>query len=304
MKIGEPFNPYRRFVGVFVPLGLLRCREISDGAKLTWGRLGLYAGKDGECFVTRAELAEDMGLHVATVGRHLEELVAFKLLRRVRRGRGLSALCQFLWHPILETCERAISDSARVRAHGEGADNAFLRHQKPPDGADKRDLSEIQIAQECTPDSAKVRGGIKEEKIPLKDSLTPARHTMERRTPLALVSQQLSDWPRGGWETSEDFEAWWLRLVQTHPNKSRNRTAKTKALGLIRANELNRAEFDEGYRNARTAAGERWIEQRGRFAPNLWQLLDDMAWKFSAPAIPPASEYERAEDYLRRIDSE
>ncbi len=295
VKVGDSFNPHRRFNGVFVPLGLLRFKEIGDGAKLLYGRLCLFAGKNGECFAERTALAKEMGVSVATIGRQLEELVNAEFIRRVRRGRGRTALCQFLWHPALESCERAHSDSAKMRGQ-EAPKSAELRHQE-----------EAQTAQECVPDSAILRHTIKEDKIPLKDSLAAVRvceSPLRRERPSFFKRQQHSDWPCGGWQDLEDFELWWQRVVDGHPNKNKNGIAKTKALELLFAGVLKRTEFDEGYLNARTAAGERWTEQHGRYAPNLWQFLDDMAWKFTAPVIPPAAEYQSAEDYLRRVENE
>jgi len=307
VTIGDPFNPHRRLNGVFVPLGLLRCREIGNGAKLLYGRLCLFAGKDGECFAERSELGKEMGLSVASIGRQLEELVDAKFIRRVRRGRGQTALCQFLWHPALESCQRSAPDNAKVRCQKQGSDNAKVRYQRPSESAELRHQEVVQTAQECAPDSAILRHAIKEEKIPLKDSLTPAsaRESSPRREALSFPRrQQGGDWPCGGWEDSEDFELWWRRVVDGHPNKSRNGMAKLKALELALAGVLTRAEFDEGYLHARTAAGERWAEQHGRYAPNLWQFLDDMAWKFTAPAMPPVAEYQSAEEYLRRVENE
>ena len=68
-QIGQPFNPWKRFNGVFIPLGLLTHPGLSDRAKLFYGRLCLYAGKDGACFAGRKTMATDMGVSVATITR-------------------------------------------------------------------------------------------------------------------------------------------------------------------------------------------------------------------------------------------
>jgi len=113
-----------------------------------------------------------------------------------------------------------------------------------------------------------------------------------------------ASWPMGEWESADDFETWWARLVWAHPNKNRNAVAKTKAIELVMAGALRRKEFDEGYAALRAANGERWTEQRGRYAPNLWQVLDDQQWKHAPPVMPAVGEYPSAEEYLRRIKSQ
>jgi hypothetical protein len=50
MQIGQPFNPFRLFTGIFIPEGLVRAKCISPGAKLTYGRLARYAGQKGQCY--------------------------------------------------------------------------------------------------------------------------------------------------------------------------------------------------------------------------------------------------------------
>jgi len=39
MKIGQPFNPFRVFKGIFIPEALVRTNGISPGAKLAYGRV-------------------------------------------------------------------------------------------------------------------------------------------------------------------------------------------------------------------------------------------------------------------------
>jgi hypothetical protein len=112
-------------------------------------------------------------------------------------------------------------------------------------------------------------------------------------------------WPRGEWASAQDFEKWWARLVWGHPNRNQNAVAKTKALQLIMAGTLKRAEFEEGYARLQAAHSVQWSDANGRYAPNLWKLLDDQAWKYAPPAARAApTDYQSAEEYLRRIESE
>ena len=145
-KIGEPFNPWRRFNGVFVPLGLLAYPGLSDGAKLLYGRLGLYAGKDGACYAGRDTMAKDMGVHVATITRLLNELTQAGFIRRIRRGPGRNDACEFLYHAALVESEKLPIDVAEMRDQGTGDDVAEVQHQG--DGM---------MSQECAPDVAEMR---------------------------------------------------------------------------------------------------------------------------------------------------
>jgi hypothetical protein len=111
-------------------------------------------------------------------------------------------------------------------------------------------------------------------------------------------------WPMGGWKDPEGFEVWWRDLVRQHPNKNRNAMARLKVLELIMSGQLERAQFEAGYAALRAANRERWAEQNGRFTPNLWQILDDLAWKFAPERAPAASEYQDADAYLRRVENE
>jgi len=304
VKIGEPFNPHRRFNGVFVPLGLLRCRDIGDGAKLLYGRLCLFAGKDGECFADRTELAKEMGLSVASIGRQLEELVEAKFIRRVRRGRGQTALCRFLWHPALECCERVTSDSAKVR------------RQEPSEGAKVSHQEEIQIAQECAPDSAILRHAIKEEKIPLKDSLTPAAEVNQEPEPEPQPKPKAK---MAGVRVLTSLEGKIANVAREihdrHPAVRRCGPAEVrKLLKSIagRARSPDRlALLDTVNENHRLwCASYQWTKDGGEFAKGLDNWLAPTMERYltqpgqASAALTPATEYQSAEEYLRRVENE
>ena len=68
------FNPYKQFVGSFIPNCLLQYNGLSDGAKLLWSRLAQYAGADGYCYPKQDTLAKDLGKDKRTIQRLLKEL--------------------------------------------------------------------------------------------------------------------------------------------------------------------------------------------------------------------------------------
>jgi hypothetical protein len=73
---------------------------------------------------------------------------------------------------------------------------------------------------------------------------------------------------------------------------------------MIAAGTLTRSDFDEGYSAIRASAGDRWLEQDGRFAPNLWQFLDDVAWKQPRPKTPITDARQSAQEYFQRLVNE
>ena len=106
-KVGEPFSPYRLFVGSYIPNVLLHNPDLTAGAKLVWARLSQYAGKDGVAWPKQETLASELGIHRNSIGRHLGELVKQGFLR-VHKPQGTallrheSARYEFLWHPSFE----------------------------------------------------------------------------------------------------------------------------------------------------------------------------------------------------------
>src|SRR5437868_3682225 len=84
-KIGEPFNPYRRFNNVLIPEAIARSRALTPGAKLVYGRLRRYAGEDGRCFPAVATLAMEVALGKRQVQNHLRALERAGFLRIVKK---------------------------------------------------------------------------------------------------------------------------------------------------------------------------------------------------------------------------
>ena len=94
----QRINPYNLFVGAFVPNWLMKRTELSAWAKLTYARLGQYAGKDGEAFPTVETIAEEIGASKSTVERALAELKKADLIESVQRGLNKSNSYFFLAH--------------------------------------------------------------------------------------------------------------------------------------------------------------------------------------------------------------
>src|SRR6266550_917989 len=88
LQLGQPFNPFGLFNGIWIPEALVKCTSISAGAKLAFGRLARYAGQDGRCYPAVSTLASEIGLGARQAQKYLSELEKVKLIRRVSRFKG------------------------------------------------------------------------------------------------------------------------------------------------------------------------------------------------------------------------
>lgn len=94
----ERYNPFRSFVGSFIPNWLLKRTEITSGAKLVFARLCQYAGESGECFPLQQTISEETGISLSMVKRHIAELVKFGLIESVQQGLSKPNIYYFLSH--------------------------------------------------------------------------------------------------------------------------------------------------------------------------------------------------------------
>ena len=123
LAVGQSFNPYRLFTGIFIPEALVRWDQISPGAKLCYGRLARYAGKTGRCFPSTKTLAAELGITKDQARRYLYELRDVGLIRLENRwtkdGDRDTNLIIFLWHNVLDSKNH---DEGGVNSHHVVAD--------------------------------------------------------------------------------------------------------------------------------------------------------------------------------------
>jgi hypothetical protein len=96
-------NPYKLFCGAMVPNWLMCRTEISMGAKVLYARLMQYAGDDGLCFPGQDELSQALGVSERNVRNYLAELIAHKLIEKVRTGLRKTNRYYFLDHRWLKS---------------------------------------------------------------------------------------------------------------------------------------------------------------------------------------------------------
>ena len=111
---GERFNPYKTFHGLFIPEAIaeLPTQQLSQGAKIAYGRLCRYAGKDGNAYPKISTLAQQIGCVERQASKYLSELKEFGLIETRRVGLGKPNEYFFLWHEIFDGRTR---DSATDR---------------------------------------------------------------------------------------------------------------------------------------------------------------------------------------------
>jgi Helix-turn-helix domain len=97
LAVGQPFNPYKLFTGIFLPEALVRYRGLSCGAKIAWGRLARYAGENGRCYPSIPTLAREIGVGTTQARSYVHELKAKKFIA-IEERPGTSGLSTFLWH--------------------------------------------------------------------------------------------------------------------------------------------------------------------------------------------------------------
>ena len=98
----EEINPYRLFHFAQVPLWLLSQREITAGAKLLYGRLITFAGKDGRAYPTQRTLGNELGVSDRQIRYLVAELVEHRLIEAKRRDFAGPDHYLFLRHPWMD----------------------------------------------------------------------------------------------------------------------------------------------------------------------------------------------------------
>src|ERR1022692_2547842 len=79
--IGESFKRYGLFNGTFIREAICQYRGLSQGAKLIYGRLGRYAGKDGAAYPSPGRLARELGIMGRQARAYLRELERKRFLK-------------------------------------------------------------------------------------------------------------------------------------------------------------------------------------------------------------------------------
>jgi hypothetical protein len=105
VNIGERFNPYQGFLGIFIPEAICKYRGLSLGAKVVYGRLCRYSGVRGEVYPAMATLAHEVGISERQAREYIRELERGKFIEVDRankhyrkNGSGGTNTYFLLWH--------------------------------------------------------------------------------------------------------------------------------------------------------------------------------------------------------------
>lgn len=98
LNMSEFINPYKLFLGSFIPNWLLQRKEISSNAKLVYARFMQYAGENGCVFPSLDSISKECGISTRTIWSAVKELESFNLVVCKRRGQGKSNVYYFLRH--------------------------------------------------------------------------------------------------------------------------------------------------------------------------------------------------------------
>ena len=107
-----------------IPLKIMRRTDLSANAKLLYARLVLFVGENDTAWPSRETLANELGIHLASVKRALNELSLAGLIeRQQQRGRTNE----------YRLFEEIKTNVAHIRA---GSNEVTRRADEPPGGAD------------------------------------------------------------------------------------------------------------------------------------------------------------------------
>ena len=173
LQLGQPFNPFRFFTGIFIPEALVHSSLLSAGAKLAYGRLARYAGQDGMCFPAVDTLAQEIGVGGRQAQKYLAELEKVKLIRRRARFSDraqTSNVIEFLWHPLFQ---EGVNDRS-----GEGVND------DSPGGVNDRSPKESQFEESHSEETRDL------------DSPATNRKKRDSRPDPALATPEYKQYPR------------------------------------------------------------------------------------------------------------
>lgn len=104
LQEGQRFNPHALFHGVYIPDPVFYYAGLKPMAKLCYGRLLRYNGKDNKCHPKVDTLAAELHLSARQVQKYLNQLSVQGFIRRVapeqQERRRLPNNIEFLAHKV------------------------------------------------------------------------------------------------------------------------------------------------------------------------------------------------------------
>lgn len=267
LNVGETFNPYCMFNGVFIPDAIYSYKSISSTAKLLYARLCKYKGESGEAFPSVATLAEELGMHVRQVFCILKTLEEEKFIRRKPRP-GTSSIYEFLWHKCFE--EKKPRKTAGVTP----AENRRSSH------AETSTLRESYEENHLKPPKVP-------QQVPQQQPLNPEESSNIGPESHLLIEKLARDTA--------------IKLLTVHPNrKCTPSIAAKKLVQIVRRLQVPFLEIQDYFgeivrRHSGWVKSEDWIKQNSQYCPGLDVWLNPANEKFLVE--PPELRQERTGYY-------
>jgi hypothetical protein len=104
--MAKRINPYNKTLAASIPCALMEYKRLSDGAKLLYARLVMYAGQNGLCYPAIETLAKDLAKSPRTIINLLTELkikgfIEWESPPKRKRIAGKTNKYFFLDHPVI-----------------------------------------------------------------------------------------------------------------------------------------------------------------------------------------------------------
>lgn len=84
IKVGDRYNPYKMFVGSFLPNWLLERKDLSSADKLVWAKLAQHNGENNKCYPSQKKIAEELGLYHEKINISIKSLCEKGLIRKIK----------------------------------------------------------------------------------------------------------------------------------------------------------------------------------------------------------------------------
>ncbi len=146
IKIGEEFNPYKKFFCVCIPDCIVEYPYLTSTEKLCLGRLYKFAGENGEAYPSQEVLAKSIGVHRRQIINILESLEKKQFIKRVKTPDRATLIYRFLWHPVFE--EQTIEDIEVERTYNLKTKNC---NQQETEQKEAAPYVHADAHQQCTP---------------------------------------------------------------------------------------------------------------------------------------------------------
>lgn len=98
------YNPKSHSPAVYIPCWLIQVpsKLLSTSAKMLYGRLSQWCNETGEAFRSAPQLAQELGISIRQIERHIKELKDIGLIKTFQKQAGGQNHFSFSYHPWMQ----------------------------------------------------------------------------------------------------------------------------------------------------------------------------------------------------------